>query len=250
VTDSVSANAAQHIQQAEFMEFSIGALTRVLREVYGGIDSSEKPIEVKLCPNKNYIRKLYQVNGPIKPTSLPFIGYMPTQFEYGRTEFNQQAMRHRGINLGQMQNGQDWLIGHLTPVTITVDVAFIGNSYDQFIKFSKRWLQKHRDLTFAITVTETGHDISIKTVGQESLVAPDLPSEGDNGEMFIYETSLQMNTYTGLIQKLPSVIDIKGQGHIVPTQDAMDPASLTASKTLYNFPMFEVKLTKNTNLEL
>jgi len=36
----------------------------------------------------------------------------------------------------------------------------------------------------------------------------------------------------------------------VPTQDAMDPASLTASKTLYNFPMFEVKLTKNTNLEL
>lgn len=241
---------ASPIQESEFLEQSIQGLEKVLPHVYGGSTSIDNPIPAVLSPNRNYLRAMYQGKGELTPSEMPFFAYMPNTMKINRLSFGLGAMQKAGHPIRVLPNGQDFLILHLTPVTVNVTVAFVGNSFTQAMRFSKRWLQNFASMGFDLVVHQTDYSIAIKVRGAEELTMPDMPQEGDVGAIFVYETELVMDTYTGFVHRVPGVVTIKGTAY---TLDRQAVAELyNKGDTPFNWAaveLFTVRL-KESNPEL
>jgi hypothetical protein len=249
---SDGANKSQIVRDAGFMEASLGALAKILPGVYGSPDTNNQSVRAVLAPNRNFLRRMYQVrgNGDGKdPLGMPFFGYLPTSFQVNRNSYNFQAMRRFGANGGVIKDGQDFIVLHLVPTTIQVQVAFIGNDYGQLLKFSNEWIRKHRNLSFELEITGTGRTIPIQVRGNEQLQVPDLPAESDSGELFTYETDLQVDSYSGIIRRVPGVVTINGNIKVVNIDAAVEEALNDASLVANNIPVVLARAS-NSNPEL
>jgi hypothetical protein len=247
LAESNAENISSAIKVLNLPQASLKSLELVLPSLYGGVISPDNPIKAKLCPNRNYLRNFWIRDGNFP---LPVFAYTASAFDVNRTGYNIQALRHIGFRAGITRDGESYMVVHATPMTITVVLAFIANNYNDVIKFSTNWIHQQRSLSFELSIDETGHIVPIQVVTSEQLTVPDLPSESDGGEVFFYETTLTMHTYSGTIQKIPSIVDIKGRQVVLNTTDDVntfikDTALINDSQSL----AFEVR-SRIRNLEL
>lgn len=246
---SSTQNLASQVSTLRLVEASLKALELVLPRIYGNVMDTGKPIPAILCANRNYLRQAYQSGGPVTDRKLPIFAYVASGFDVNRQGFNVQAMRHLGAKAGVVRDGQNWIIMHTTPIQITITLAFIGNSYDQFIRFTSNWLHMQRSLSFELNIDETGMSVPIQVVGSEQLVSPELAAEGDSGELFIYETTLTMQTYSGYVQKIPGFIKLNTNIITVSQATALEIGQEAAQADAATTMSYSVRL-KNPNPEL
>ena len=139
---------------------------------------------------------------------------------------NNRAMALRGIPVANSTDGKSFLYARLLPISFSVNVRFVSNSFVQITNFARTWLLASKAGGFSFQVEYGLTTLDIRIVADTSITFPQREASPENVQEYTAEVNLSVLGYVSDVElRQANVLD---QVNITAQTAGSIPVSPTA----------------------